>query len=61
MYEGVVRHQVEQGNHGKVVAIDVDTEAFDLGENAIDASDELLARVPDAEIWFVRIGHRALH
>jgi hypothetical protein len=25
------------------------------------ASDRLLARHPDAQIWFLRIGHRALH
>ena len=61
IYERVVRRQVEEGNRGKIVAIDVETEAFDLGDNAIEASDKLLARVPDAEIWFVRIGHSALH
>ena len=61
IYDRVVKPQAEQGNHGKVVAIDVETESFELGDNAIEASDKLLARLADAEIWFVRIGHRALH
>ena len=61
IYRRVVRGQVEPGTRGKVVAIDVDTAAFDLGDNAMQASDKLLARAPDAEIWFVRIGHSALH
>ena len=59
--ERVVRPQVEQGHRGEVVAIGVETEAFEMGANAIEASDKLLARLPNAEIWFVRIGHRALH
>ena len=61
IYDRVIRANVAPQDHGKIVAIDVDTEAFEIGENAIDASDKLLKRVPDAEIWFVRIGHSALH
>ena len=61
IYEHKIRADVEDGNRGKVVAIDVESEAFEIGENAIQASDRLLARKPEAEIWFVRIGHRSLH
>jgi hypothetical protein len=53
--------QVEQGNHGKIVAIDIETGAFELAKDSLTASDQLLARYPDAQIWFVRIGHRAVH
>jgi len=61
IYESQVRSQVEAGNHGKIVAIDIETGAFEVGENSIAASDRLLAHHPDAQIWFVRIGHRAVH
>lgn len=61
IYESQVRQQVEEGNHGKIVAIDIETGAFEVGENSITASDLLLAHHPDAQIWFVRIGHRAVH
>jgi hypothetical protein len=27
----------------------------------LNASDILLARLPDAQIWFTRVGHRAVH
>jgi hypothetical protein len=60
-YENDVRSQVEAGNHGKIVAIDVDTGAFEVGENTLAACDRLLASRPDAQIWIVRIGHRAVH
>ena len=61
LYESQVRSQVEEGNHGKIVAIDIETGAFEVGKNSIIASDLLLAHHPDAQIWFVRIGHRAVH
>jgi len=61
IYARVVRKQVEGERRGRVVAIDIETEAFEVGDNAIEASDRLLRRVPDADIWFVRIGHPVLH
>jgi hypothetical protein len=61
LYEQHVRRQVEAGNHGKIVAIDVDSGAFEVAEDTLTAADRLLARLPDAQIWFVRIGHRGVH
>jgi len=61
LYERQVRPQVEDGNEGKVVAIDIETGIFEVAEDTLTASDHLLARCPDAQTWFVRIGHRALH
>jgi len=61
IYEQKVRAQVEAGNHGKVVAIDVDTSEYEVAEDVISATKRLLTRLPDAQIWCVRIGHRAVH
>jgi hypothetical protein len=61
IYESQVRPQVEQGNHGKIVAIDIETGAFELAKDSLTASDQLLDQYPEAQIWFVRIGHRAVH
>jgi hypothetical protein len=61
IYEREVRARVEAGNRGKVVAIDIETGAYALGETALAAAKRLRVRHPDAEIWFVRVGHRALH
>ena len=61
LYEGQVRSQVEGDYVGQVVAIDVETGEFAIGDNSLNASDILLARLPDAQIWFVRVGHRAVH
>jgi hypothetical protein len=61
IYESQVRQQVEKDNHGRIVAIDIETGAFEVAKDSLTASDQLLARFPDARIWFVRIGHRAVH
>jgi hypothetical protein len=61
LYEQQVRPQVEAGNHGKVVAIDVDTGAFEVADDTLTASQRLLARHPDAQISCVRIGYPAVH
>jgi hypothetical protein len=61
IYERQIRSQVETGNYGKIVAIDVDTGAFALEETALAASRRLQAQQPSTEVWFVRVGHHALH
>ena len=57
VYESQVRPQVEEGNHGKIVAIDIETGAFEVADDLLAASKHLLVRLPDAQTWFVRIGH----
>ncbi|MBA2450994.1 MAG: hypothetical protein H0V51_23520 [Chloroflexi bacterium] len=63
IYEQDVRPrvEVEAGNQGRIVAIDVDTGAFEVAEDTLTAANRLLAQRPDAQIWCVRIGHRAVH
>jgi hypothetical protein len=61
IYQFQVRHQVEEGNHGRIVAIDIETGAFEVADDIVSASDHLLAKCPDAQTWFVRIGHRAVY
>ncbi len=61
IYEQQVRPQVEAGNANKIVAIDVETGAFEVAEDTLTASERLLSRSPDAQIWCVRIGHRGVH
>ena len=61
IYARVVKPQVEPAERGRVVAIDVFSEEFEVGDNALAASQRLTSRVPDAEIWVVRVGDRVLH
>jgi hypothetical protein len=60
LYERQVRPRVETGNHGRVVAIDIETGAFEVADNSMTATDRLYARFPDAQPWVVRIGYPAV-
>jgi hypothetical protein len=60
IYESQVRPQIEEGNHGRIVAIDIETGAFELADDTITATDRLYERVPDAQPWVIRIGYRAV-
>jgi hypothetical protein len=60
IYETQVRSQVEAGNHGKIVAIDIETGAFEVADTPLAAVDRLYERYPDAQPWVIRIGHRAV-
>jgi hypothetical protein len=62
IYEDRVRSQIdEEGDRGKIVAIDIETGAFEVAKDSLTASDLLLEKYPDAQIRFIRIGHRAVH
>jgi hypothetical protein len=61
LYESQIRSQVEEGNHGKIVAIDIETGAFEVADSIVTASEHLLNRFPDAQTWFIRIGHQAVY
>lgn len=60
LYETQVRPQVEAGNHGKIVAIDIETGTFEVADTPMVAVDRLYEREPDAQPWVIRIGHRAV-
>ena len=62
IYERDIRPQVEAGHHGEVVAIDVDSGSWAIGDNVIAATDRLRTQRPDAiDVWLLRVGHRALY
>jgi hypothetical protein len=58
LYETQIKPQVEAGNDGKIVAIDLETGDFEVDKSEIAACDRLEARYPDAQIWIVRVGSR---
>ena len=62
IYERDVRKQVEADHDGEVVAIDVESGKWAIGENVIAATDRLQEQRPDAiDVRLLRVGHRALH
>lgn len=61
IYERDIRPQVEANHRGEVVAIDVDSGSWAIGEEVLDAVDHLRAKRPRAiNVSSERVGHRAL-
>jgi hypothetical protein len=58
IYERDIRPRVEPGQEGKYVVIDIETGAYEIDADELAASDRLLARHPNAQIWLRRVGSR---
>ena len=62
IYERDIRQDVEAEHLGAVVAIDVESGTWAIGDTVIVARDHLRTKSPDAiDVWLLRVGHRALH
>lgn len=61
LYETQICSKVEKGNVGKIVAIDIETGAFEVADTPIAATDRLYERYPDAQPWVIRIGYQAVY
>jgi hypothetical protein len=61
IYEADVLPRLAAADEGKFVAIDIETGNFELDINELAACDKLSARIPDAQIWLVKVGSRYLH
>lgn len=61
IYDRRVAGQFEATAAGKFVAIDIETGAYEIGDDELAASDSLLARLPQAQVWLRRVGSRYAH
>jgi hypothetical protein len=61
LYDRVISQEEKEQHKGRIAAIDIETGDYEIDDDELTASDRLLARHPVAEIWFVRIGDRAVH
>lgn len=58
IYERDIRPYIEASNEGKFVVIDIETGAYEMDGDELVASDRLLSRYPDAQMWMKRVGSR---
>lgn len=61
LYDREIRPLVEAENKGKFVAIDIETGQWEMDASDFQATELLLARTPDAQIWLIRVGYRAAY
>ncbi|MBI4520512.1 MAG: hypothetical protein HY701_06720 [Gemmatimonadetes bacterium] len=60
IYE-TMRARLEAESFGKIVAIDVESADYAVAGTVLAAAHALQARRPNAEIWVVRIGYKAVY
>jgi len=58
IYEREVLPRLGAEDEGKFALIDVETGDYEVNSDEIAASDRLLARRPDAQVWMRQIGSR---
>ncbi len=61
IYEVKVRPRLKADDEGKFAAIDIDNGTYEVDADELAACDKLSDRVPEAQVWLVRIGSRYLH
>ncbi len=61
LYESGIRKQVESDNKGKIVAIDIETGAFEIADNVLPATKQLFKQFPNAQPWVIRIGYQSVY
>jgi hypothetical protein len=61
IYENDVRPQLKADDEGKFAAIDIECGEFAIDADELKAGNKLRKRIPDAQIWMVRVGSRSVH
>ena len=62
LYERTIRNQVEIAeNIGKIIAIDLNTGAYEVDQDLLAACDRLRAKRPNAITWAERVGYDAVY
>ena len=61
IYERQIREDVEPGNKGKFVVIDIETGDYEVDEDDLQATKRALAKRSDAVLYGLRIGYPAAY
>ena len=61
IFERKIRDKVRDEDPRTLVAIDIETEEYELGQDVLQVTDQLRRRVPDAQIWLRRVGTKYVH
>ena len=61
IYDRDVRPTLRPEDDYKYVAIDIETEEFEMDPDDYTASKRLRDRIPDSQTWMMQVGQRAAH
>lgn len=61
LYETAILPRLLPEDDGRLVAIDIDSGAYVVDEDELEAFQRLRKQHPDAQIWLKRVGSRHVH
>ncbi len=61
VYARDVQPRLTDDDDGKFAAVDIESGAFEIDGDDFAATERLLSRCPNAQIWLVRVGRRAAY
>lgn len=61
IYQKDILPKLTSKDVGKFLAIDIETGEYEMSRDEMKAGDKLLKRVPQAQIWMVRVGYTTTH
>lgn len=61
LYDSRIRPQVEAGNKGKLLVINLDTGEYEMDADDFSALENAKGRFPDAPLFTMRIGYPAAY
>jgi hypothetical protein len=60
IYERDIAPRLTPEDHGKFVAIDIESGEYEVDADELAACRRLDARIPDAQTWLKRVGYRSV-
>ncbi len=60
-YDQHIRAQVEAAHHGEWLVLHIETGDYEIAEDELTAFHRAQAKHPDAQFYFLRIGHPAAY
>ena len=61
LYQEQILPKLDRDADGKIVAIDIETGEFELADTTLAAAAKMFDRIPNAQLWFERIGAEGVH
>ena len=61
IYDAFLQEKLEPEYKGKVVAIEVESGDYFLGESVVEAAKKAREKHPEKLFYFAKVGYRAMH
>ncbi|MGL4555461.1 MAG: hypothetical protein ACRC33_30195 [Gemmataceae bacterium] len=61
IYDRVIKPTLRPEDENKFVAIDIETADYELDPDDYTACERLRSRLPESQMWMMRVGHSAAY